>query len=157
MAFHPRRVVTAHASDLVGLLHSLVADPVRAQALMDGAWVADVTRWRDIVDAYVRCAPPADRPDVAAVLAPTAPLRQVLHRYEIDCSVRLSVETGRGGGIGVRALDIGWEIIRGQTRSTASRVRVEVESVPAPVTSAAEARASAWTWPSLSPPEEGDL
>ncbi|MET0850567.1 MAG: hypothetical protein ABW020_05490 [Candidatus Rokuibacteriota bacterium] len=146
--------MTAPASDLAALLHGLVADPVRAQALMDGAWVVDAARWRDIVDAYIRTAPPGDRTVVAAVLAPTAPLRQVLHRYEIDCSVRLSVETARGGGIGVRPLDLGWEIIRGTTRSTASRVRVDVESVPAPVTSAAEAGAPAWTAPPLSPPEE---
>jgi hypothetical protein len=144
------------APDVTRLLESLVDGPVRAQAELDRGWAESITRWRDTVQYFIVHAPPPDRVDIAAVLAPTAPIRQVLHSYEIDCAVRLHVHTQRGGGIRVEPLDLGWEIIRGASRSTASSVHVEVRSVPLPASSPVEARAPAWLSSPLSPPEEGD-
>ena len=123
------------APDVTSLLHGLVDGPVRAQAELDRGWAESITRWSAIAEHFIVQAPPPDRVDIATALAPTAPLRQVVDRYEIDCAVRLRVDTRRGGGIRVEPLDLGWEMIRGESRSTVSSVHVEVRSVPLPAPS----------------------
>jgi hypothetical protein len=60
-------------SDLTTPLPSLVGGAVHARALLDRGWDDAFTCRRDIVQS-------------------TAPVRQVLQRYAIDCSLRLRVE-----------------------------------------------------------------
>ncbi len=119
-------------ADLSHLLSALVAAPVQAQAILDAQWSRDAARWETFAGHFLAQAPEAWQGELAAVLSPTTPIRQVVGSSELEIHLRLRVERGRRWSVQVQNLELGWELAYGEVREQALHVSLTVESVPLP-------------------------
>jgi hypothetical protein len=116
--------------DLGDLLPALAGAAAQTQAVMDRGWDEDTARWGQVVAQLCALAPPERAAELASLLAPIAPVRQVVHRYEVDLRAQVQVAQGRRFGVGVRPLELGWEAVYGAMRESAARFVLTVGTVP---------------------------
>ena len=123
---------TSPFHDLTQVLSGLSAAPATAQQRLDEQWEHDSTQWAMLVESLRQQAPGALKGEIAGILAPTSPVRQVIQRYEIDCRIRVQTEHQYGFSIRAHPLDLGWEKVFGSLEDRSCRVRVTVDAVPLP-------------------------
>lgn len=119
-------------SDLGTLLGALVVAPAQAQSLLDQQWDREASRWEAYAAHFLAQAPAAWRREVALLLGPTTPVRQVIGRTELGCHFRLRLEHARRWSVKAQALGLGWEALYGKRREQALQVSFVVEAVPLP-------------------------
>jgi hypothetical protein len=116
--------------DLKDLLPALAGAAAQAQVIMDRGWDEDTARWGRVV-AQLRASAPSERAaELASLLAPIAPVRQVVHRFEVDLRAQVQAAQERRFSVGVRPLELGWEAVYGSLRESAARFVLTVETVP---------------------------
>jgi hypothetical protein len=133
------------APEVGALLGALTSAPAQAQAAMDAHWHAEAARWAELAAWFLDRVPPPWRTELAALLVATAPVRQVVRRYELDCRVQLRVDRRLGFALRAQPIDVGFEIAFGSSAAAAARLVAEVEVVPVPAAPSVTAELAAWT------------
>ena len=115
--------------ELSQLVRALSVTPIQVQSVLDNAWARQADDWSALRQSFASESAASDSTQFVPLLV-SAPIRQVIHRFELDCRVRLRVTHGRRFAVQAEPLNLGWEKTFGSCEDSAGRMCLTIEAVP---------------------------